>query len=86
MSHMKTISVRELQHGLAAVLARVARGDRLTITRRGKIVERIVPPAAIATPIRWPDSLERMRLHFPEGPAPGAPPSALIASDRYERS
>lgn len=86
MSYMKTTSVRELQHGLAAVLARVERGDTVTVTRRGKVVARIVPPVASRGPVRWPDSMARMKRIFPDGVPAGPPPSALVRADRDERS
>lgn len=79
---MKTASVRELQHGLAAVLARVERGDTVTITRRGKVVARIVPPATAAR-VSWPDSMARMKQNFPNG-IRGAAPSELVRSGREE--
>jgi prevent-host-death family protein len=79
---MKTTSVRELQHGLAAVLARVERGDTVTVTRRGKVVARIVPAVAALGEVRWPDSMSRMKRIFPDGAPVGPSPSALIRSDR----
>ena len=84
--YMKATSVRELQHGLAAVLARVERGDTVTVTRRGKVVARIVPPVAPARSVRWPDAALRMKRLLPGGPPPGPAPSDLIRADREERS
>ncbi|MEI9937787.1 MAG: type II toxin-antitoxin system prevent-host-death family antitoxin [Pseudomonadota bacterium] len=82
---MKTASVRELQHGLAALLASVERGDTVTVTRRGKVVACIVPPPS-RDKVRWPDSMARMKRLFPDGAAAGTPPSLLVRADRDERS
>lgn len=82
---MKLASVRELQHGLAALLASVERGGTVTITRRGKVVACIVPPLPRGE-VRWPDSMARMKRLFPDGPPAGTPASVLLRADRDERS
>jgi len=82
--YMKTASVRELQHSLAALLASVERGDTVTVTRRGKIVACIVPPLSRGK-VRWPDSMARMKRLFPDGAPAGTPPSVLLRSERDER-
>lgn len=38
------IGVRELKDHLSEVLARVARGETVTVTRRGRRIAEIVPP------------------------------------------
>lgn len=86
MSNMKTTSVRDLQHGLAAILARVERGDTVTVTRRGKVVACIVPPGASPSKVHWPDSMARLKQLFPDGAPLGPPPSVLLRADRDERS
>jgi prevent-host-death family protein len=82
---MKTASVRELQHGLAALLASVERGGTVTVTRRGKVVACIVPPPPRGK-VLWPDSMARMKQLFPDGALAGTPPSLLLRADRDERS
>jgi prevent-host-death family protein len=82
---MKTASVRELQHGLAALLASVERGGTVTVTRRGKVVACIVPPPPRGK-VFWPDSMARMKQLFPDGAPAGTPPSLLLRADRDERS
>lgn len=84
MSNMKTATVREVQHELAAILDRVARGEEVTVTRRGKAVARIVPARQVKR-VRWPDFAARMSRRFPDGALPGPPPSTLIDADREER-
>jgi prevent-host-death family protein len=43
---MDTIGVRELQQRASAALRRVARGESLGVTDRGKLVAVLVPPSA----------------------------------------
>lgn len=45
---MKTIGVLEAERDLSALLRDVERGEEVTITREGKPVARMVPPAAPA--------------------------------------
>jgi prevent-host-death family protein len=40
---MKTASVREVLHNLAAVLDMVSRGQEVSVTKRGRVIARIVP-------------------------------------------
>lgn len=49
LSHMKTASVRELRNNYARVLQWVARGEEVEVTRHGKIVARVVPPAGASS-------------------------------------
>lgn len=86
MSDMKTTTVRDMQHRLSAILSEVERGEEIVITRRGKVVARLVPPPRPMEPnLRWPDSLARMRSIFPDGPPAGTPASAIIDEQREER-
>ena len=43
------VSVRDLKNGLSAHLARVRKGERLTVTLRGRPVAEISPPTVEAT-------------------------------------
>jgi prevent-host-death family protein len=61
MSNMKTINVRELQHGLGRVLDQVERGETIEVRRRNKPVARIVPMPAAAEPQPWPDIMARLK-------------------------
>ncbi|HXJ77820.1 MAG TPA: type II toxin-antitoxin system prevent-host-death family antitoxin [Candidatus Methylomirabilis sp.] len=81
---MATATVREVQHQLAAILDRVAQGEEVTVTRRGRAVARIIPAVRAKRP-RWPDFAARMKRRFPGGQLPGPPVSALIRADREER-
>ena len=43
---MKTVSTAEAKTHLSALLDEVARGETIIITKRGRAVARLVPPAA----------------------------------------
>lgn len=87
MSNMKTLTVREVQHGLARVLDEVARGHEIVVTRRGRLVAHIVPatPTKRTGRVRWPDATARMKAIFPDGPPRGPGASELIDEARGER-
>ncbi len=50
---MSEINVKELRDQLARFIAQAEAGDEITITRRGKVVARLVPPPQ--TPTQLPD-------------------------------
>lgn len=85
MSNMAVATVREVQHKLAEVLARVEAGEEVIITRRGKVIARLVPPRPAKRAQRWPDFKARMAATFGPTPPPGTPASALIDEMRGER-
>ena len=65
---MKTTTVRELRNNYSKVLKWVAKGEEVDVTRRGKIVAKVVPPsAAKATQVDWSQSaaVGRDRSHAP---------------------
>jgi prevent-host-death family protein len=80
----QTVSMRELQQNLKAVVARVERGDTVELTRRRRVVARLVP-AAEARPVPpWPDLEARARAIFGDRIlSPGA--SELLIQERNER-
>jgi len=78
---MKTASVRQVQHNLAAVLDLVSRGQEIAVTKRGRIVARIVPAREARESLAWPDSATRMKRLG----ARGKPASAIIAEARKDR-
>ncbi len=43
LSPTKSVTVRQVQRGLAAVLADVSRGHKVAVTRHGKVVAHLVP-------------------------------------------
>jgi prevent-host-death family protein len=59
-----TISMRELQQNLKQVIERVERGETLELTRRRRIVARLVPAAGAGPVAPWPDVEARVRAIF----------------------
>lgn len=55
---MKTVSIMEAQHNLSRVLREVAAGHEVGITRRKKLVARLVPPE-VEPAVEWPDFVTR---------------------------
>ena len=64
MLDMRRVSVRELQQQLRTVLEHVQRGETVEITKRNKVVARLSPTHAVATPAPWPDLNARARRIF----------------------
>jgi len=83
MSYMKTLSVREAQHGFAAMLDRVAGGECVEITRRHRVIARVVPATRPKTSAKWPDILARLREDFGDKITPDSSP--LFDDMRGER-
>jgi prevent-host-death family protein len=80
-----TVSMRELQQNLKKVIARVERGETVELTRRRRVVARLVP-AAEARPVPpWPDLEARARSIFGDRILSNPSPSELLIQDREER-
>lgn len=56
-------TVRHVQHHLAALLETVERGEKVGITRRGKVVAQLRPPEPDPAQLSWPDSA-RLQAHL----------------------
>lgn len=94
------VSVRELLHSSREVLARVERGERVHLTRRGQVVAVITRPApdelamdqlveAGEIPAGWRDrqvALRRTLDGLPARTAEAGPPASTEAllADRYD--
>lgn len=88
---MDTIGVRELRQHASRYLARVAHGESIQITDRGRPVARLVPPA----PEGWDQMIATGRVLAPEDDGDvldetpldrGVPASANLAAQRdHER-
>lgn len=48
---MKDVNVTELRQNLPSYLARVARGEKVRVTSRGKVIAELAPPVASAKEI-----------------------------------
>lgn len=81
---MKEFNVRHIQHHLAEVLEAVERGEKVRITRRGKVVAQLGPPEPASSALRWPDSATRLQ-RVAERIDDGLPASRIIEEDRQER-
>ena len=84
MSNMKEFNVRHVQHNLADLLQAVERGEKLRITRRGKVVAQLGPPEPESGELSWPDASERLE-RVSQLIGEGIPASTIIAEDREER-
>ena len=83
MTHMRTATVREAQHNLPKILRAVHEGEVVEITRRNRVVARLVPAAP--RPARGlPDFVARARAIWGARPG-GKPTSALVLDARRER-
>jgi prevent-host-death family protein len=93
MLHMERVGVRDLRINATKVLSRVARGETVEVTSRGRPVARIVPVReegglrrllreGLATP---PEDEGDLLDVEPVEPAPGAPtPSEVLSSLRAD--
>jgi prevent-host-death family protein len=59
---MADVSIRELRHHGGEVIDRVASGEHVTVTRRGKQVAELRPVRSSAVPVA---ELVRRRAHLP---------------------
>ena len=83
LTHVRTATIREAQHNLPAILRAVSRGEVVEITRRNRVVARLVP--ATPRPVGGlPDFVARARAIWGRRP-PGKPASELVIEARAER-
>ena len=84
LSHMKTTTVRELRNNYTQVMRWVGKGEEVEVTRRGKVVAKVVPPeAAKATVVNWSQSAAHNRPAW--GKALTAKESAAVLADSQGR-
>jgi prevent-host-death family protein len=77
---MKTTTVRELRNNCAQVIRWVGKGEEVEVTRRGKVVARVVPAAAAkVTAVDWSQSAAHHRPAW--GRALTAKESAALLAD-----
>ena len=79
---MKKVSIMEAQHNLSKVLKQVGEGQGVYITRRKKVVARIVPPEVNPEP-EFPDFAKRARKTW--GEWKGQSSSGLLEDTRGSR-
>lgn len=64
MCYMERIGLRELRQNASAYIARVARGESVEVTLRGRLVARIVPASADS----WEDMILRGEVIAAQAP------------------
>jgi prevent-host-death family protein len=84
MSNMKKATIREVQHNLSEVLRWVEDGEEVQVTRRDRIVAKIVPPERISRKPLWPDFAKRAEAIWGKRPR-GKAASEILIEDREER-
>ncbi len=80
---MKRYSIMAAQHNLAQVVREVEAGYEVEITRRGKVVARLLPPKR-ADAVVFPDFAARARRAW-GGAWKGASTNELLDESRGER-
>jgi antitoxin (DNA-binding transcriptional repressor) of toxin-antitoxin stability system len=83
MHHMKKASVRDLRYRFSAVEDLLREGEEIHITKRKRVIARLLPPDP-AAPAVFPDFLSRRKKTFGKKrlKVSGA---EIIARDREER-
>jgi prevent-host-death family protein len=79
---MRKASVAEVQHNFNSVLKFVEQGEKVLLTRRNKVIAKIVPVYDIEND-DWPSFYERAEEMF--GEIESKNPSQIILDDREER-
>jgi prevent-host-death family protein len=79
----RAVSMRELQQNLKRVIARVERGETVELTRRRRVVARLVPVTEDKPVAPWPDLEKRSRAVF-GGRIITPSPSEELIRDRGE--
>lgn len=79
---MKKASIAEVQHNLNSVLKFVENGEKVLLTRRNKVIAKIVPVYDTENE-DWPSFYERAEEMFKE--PKGKNPEQLILDNREER-
>ncbi len=85
MLNMKKASVREIQHHFSDVLRHIEEGEEVYITKRNKIVAKIVPQNDTQnSPVEYPDFVNRAKKIC--GDSRGKALSDTIIEERKERA
>ena len=82
---MQTVTIREIQHNLAAYVRKVENGENIEIRRRNKVVARLVPAGQSAKQRKgcnWGEVALWRRKLWGDKPAPGKPLSAIVYDSR----
>ena len=80
---MKTATVREIRNDFHRVLSWIEDGEQVEITKRRRVVARLVPVKAKPKKLVWPDFEARRKKTFPNG-VKGKPISEILDEARGE--
>jgi antitoxin (DNA-binding transcriptional repressor) of toxin-antitoxin stability system len=85
---MPTVTVRELRNNFPMVAALLAAGEQVTITRHGKIIGTIAPPAAHVAKVRppFPDIAARHKALWGDRVFDAEETRQVLAYTRGDRS
>jgi len=64
MYHMRQASVRDLRYNFPEVEKLLARGEEVQITKRKRVIGRLVPERPVEPPPQWPDFVARAKKIF----------------------
>jgi prevent-host-death family protein len=84
MLDMKTATVRQVQHHLSEVLQSVEDGEEVLITKRGRVIAKIVPTRDKPRVPVWPDFVQRSTRIWGKR-VRGKSLSAIILEQRKDR-
>ncbi len=85
---METVTIRQVQHNLAAYVRQVENGMEIVIRRRNKPVARLVSAENAKPRLRkvdWSDMYEFRRRIWGDTQAPGKPTSEIVYEARGDR-
>lgn len=85
MLDMKTATVRQVQHHLSHILRLVDDGQEVLITKRSRVIAKIVPAKDGSPGVKWPDFIRRATEIWGKR-ARGKAVSRIIIEERKERS
>lgn len=84
MSDMIKTNIRQLQHHLSAVMRHVEHGEEVLITRRNRVVAKIIPAESQIERVDWPDFIGRAKAIVQK--PKGEPASRIVIEDREQRT
>lgn len=83
MLDMMKTNIRQLQHHLSEVMRYVEHGEEVLITRRNRVVAKIVPAESQIERADWPDFVGRAKAIVKQ--QRGKPADRIVIEDREER-
>ena len=84
MLDMIKTNIRQLQHHLSDVMRYVEHGEEVLITRRNRVVAKIIPAESQTERVDWPDFVGRAKAIVKK--AKGKPASHVVIEDRGEKN